>query len=159
MAANKSKLRKLAKAVADVLASGCAADELNPTFTPRLRWVPAESLKTLTSLAVNVAPASMTSKRLTRVAAERHLFVGIQVAKKITQASQAAFDAEVDDLMVLVESIDAWLLDERNKSVTDDAHNRYSLVGVQIVEALDWELLEESRTFQSVLLLEYFHAI
>lgn len=158
MPAPQSKLRKLAKAVVDALAAGCSADELNPTFTPRLKWVPAESLKTLSGLVVNVAPASMDSKRMTRTMAERHSFIAIQVAKKVTKSAQADFDTEVDGLMLLVESIDAWFMRESNQRITDDALNTYSLVGCKIVETLDWELLEESRTFQAVLLLDYFSA-
>lgn len=152
----RSQSRKIVGKIADLLMLGVSADRINPVFTPKLRWAPAEKLSAISGLTVNVAMTSVTSRRATRAHLGVNFFVGIQVLKKITQSVEADFDNEVDDLVALCEWMNRWLMRQDNASFLTDENETYSIQEVSIAEHLDWQQLEEKRTFHSVLAVNVY---
>jgi hypothetical protein len=113
-----------------------------PSFTPFSVWYLTENLDGISGLTVNVAPGAISGVPKTRRDIERTTRIAIQIAKKLESLD------ELDGLMELAERLEQFLYS------TVRTVSGFSLSKTEI-QAFDWKLLEQKRTFHTVLIATF----
>jgi hypothetical protein len=113
-----------------------------PAFTPAAVWYLTEDLDKISGLNVNVAPGSISGVPKTRRDIERTTRIAIQIAKKLTSLD------EVDGLLDLIERLDKFLFASARQV------SGFSLAKTEI-QTFEWKLLEQKRTFHTVLIATF----
>jgi len=132
--------------IADAVVAELAEGSFSQSFTPVRRVLPGHELADLKDLRVTVVPKALEIESASRAASRFDVQVDVGIQKRVG----AAMDAEVADLLGLVEEIAEFL---RKRPLTAEPRAMWVTTANEPVYAP--EHLLEQRTFTSVLTLTY----